>query len=307
MHRLGTKERLPLCIGGEEAANTTHRAATQKEWDLLGYSLGTGLANKWGSACRKRGCFLKRQHRLARQTRIDYRFSSRWVMVRDLSSPSDALLHLSAHTLFYALSSIPPYPRYSSLTCPAFPQKTEVEAHVQQITTGDTNAVKNLLDDMAVNYMQDKAGYLEDKHPGNIRLVLMVASVAVACIAQFYEKIDTSWAFPANRGLLFLCVSLYFILSTVLQYILSFVDFDIIHYALPKQVRASSSPKPPPPLPHYSIQYIHVAFVDLQNKPVKDCGVIMRTRFPRFSEFFTIMFEWSDDPKSVHFEEISGA
>jgi hypothetical protein len=136
---------------------------------------------------------------------------------------------------------------------------------VQQITTGDTNAVKNLLDDMAINYVIDKAGYKEDKKPGDLKLVLMVASVSVACVAQFLEKIDTSWEFPKNRALLFVCCSLYFIMSLILQYILSFVDFDIIHYSVAKD-----------------------------SKPVKDCGLTMRTRFPRFSEFFTVMFEWSD-------------
>jgi hypothetical protein len=152
----------------------------------------------------------------------------------------------------------------------------EEEPFVQQITTGDPNAVKNLLDDYAITFIQDKAGYHEDPHLGDVQLWLMVFSCIVASIAQFLEKVDTSWAFPANRGLLFVCCSLYFIFSGILQYILSFIVVDSIIFSLPKA-----------------------------NKPVKDCGIVLKTRFPRFSEFFTVILEWRDDPENVHWEEIS--
>ena len=78
---------------------------------------------------------------------------------------------------------------------------------LQQITTGDPNAVKQLLDDYTEKVVMD-SGYKKNNQLEHIKLVFMVAACIVACIAQFWEKIDTRWEFPANRGLLFICCSL---------------------------------------------------------------------------------------------------
>jgi hypothetical protein len=91
------------------------------------------------------------------------------------------------------------------LTLPAY---VEPERFVQQITTGDSNVVKNLLDDHAYEHLTNIGRYIEDHRLGNVKLALMGVSCVVASIAQFYEKIDTSWAFPANRTLLCICVAL---------------------------------------------------------------------------------------------------
>ncbi len=62
----------------------------------------------------------------------------------------------------------------------------------------------------------------------NIKLILMFISCIAALVAQFYPI-----PFPQNRWLLFICCSTYFILSSVLQFIISFVDCDTVATTLP--------------------------------------------------------------------------
>ena len=58
---------------------------------------------------------------------------------------------------------------------------------MQQITTGDSNVVKNLLDDHAYEHLTNIGRYIEDHRLGNVKLALMGMSCVVASIAQFYE------------------------------------------------------------------------------------------------------------------------
>ena len=80
----------------------------------------------------------------------------------------------------------------------------EDEDQLQQITTGDPNAVKQLLDEFAVKVVGEQ-DYDQNLTVEHVKLVFMVASCIVACIAQFWDKIDKSYAFPANRDLLYIC------------------------------------------------------------------------------------------------------
>ena len=67
------------------------------------------------------------------------------------------------------------------------------------------------------------SGLKEDKSYGNLKLGIMLVSVLVGSIAQFYPR-----AFPDNRTLLAVCVVIYFALSGVLQYQTTFYDREFI-------------------------------------------------------------------------------
>jgi signal peptidase complex subunit 2 len=57
----------------------------------------------------------------------------------------------------------------------------------------------------------------------------MVAASVAALIAQFYPL-----PFPANRWLLGACAATYFLLSGVLQFMVTFLDKDFIYKSLPR-------------------------------------------------------------------------
>ena len=94
----------------------------------------------------------------------------------------------------------------------------------------------------------------------NIKLLLMFFSCVFAMIAQFYPI-----PFPASRPLLGVCCVGYFVLSSVLQYIISYVDKDTIMITNPSKC------------------------------PEDEMRI--RTSFPRFQEIFTLTIQ-PLDPKS---------
>jgi hypothetical protein len=76
-------------------------------------------------------------------------------------------------------------------------------------------------------------GFAENMRQQNAKLLLMVVASLVAAIAQFYEKYDKAWTFPVNRVMLFICCSLYFTASGVLQYVLTCQEKDCIAFYKP--------------------------------------------------------------------------
>lgn len=106
--------------------------------------------------------------------------------------------------------------------------ETVVEHHI--IETGDSVKVKQVLDDATLEAVTN-AGYIINYHSENVKLFLMFLSCVAAMVAQFYPI-----PFPQSRPLLGVCCALYFILSTVLQYIMSFVDRDTIIITKPDKV-----------------------------------------------------------------------
>ena len=100
------------------------------------------------------------------------------------------------------------------------------------VDTGDQNSVKQALDEALMAAIQD-CGHEEDMRQQNAKLVLMLLASIVASIAQFYEKYDKAWEFPVNIVLLFICTSLYFTASGVLQYVLTYKEKDCIAFYQP--------------------------------------------------------------------------
>ena len=102
------------------------------------------------------------------------------------------------------------------------------EPHV--IETGDSVKVKQVLDD-STNEAVVEAGYEINYAAENLKLVLMFLSCVAAMIAQFFPI-----PFPKSRPLLGVCCAAYFILSTILQFIITFVDKDTIIITKPHKV-----------------------------------------------------------------------
>jgi len=103
------------------------------------------------------------------------------------------------------------------------------EPHV--IETGDSVKVKQVLDDATISAVES-AGYVANYSWQNLQLLLMALSCVFAMIAQFFPM-----PFPSSRPLLAACCAMYFVLSSILQFIVSFMDRDTILFTKPTKVR----------------------------------------------------------------------
>jgi hypothetical protein len=74
----------------------------------------------------------------------------------------------------------------------------------------------------------DAAPFEEDLSWSNLKMGIMTAASASALVAQFYPL-----PFPANVWLLGVCVAIYFALSGVLQFMVTFLDKDAIYASKP--------------------------------------------------------------------------
>ena len=126
------------------------------------------------------------------------------------------------------------------------------------IETGDSIKVKQVLDDATMAAITE-AGYEPNYSWDNFKLLLMFFSCVFAMAAQFYPM-----PFPDSRVLLAVCCALYFIISTVLQLIVVFVDKDTIMFVKPKP-------------------------------GVVDHEMRIRTNFPRFQEYFSVVIQGRDE------------
>jgi hypothetical protein len=106
----------------------------------------------------------------------------------------------------------------------------EEEKQPFTIETGDSVKVKQVLDDATVKAITE-GGYEGNYSWENTKLLLMFVSCVFAMVAQFFPM-----PFPASRPLLAVCCAAYFIISSVLQYIVTFVDKDTILFTKPKEV-----------------------------------------------------------------------
>jgi hypothetical protein len=106
----------------------------------------------------------------------------------------------------------------------------EEEKPLFTIETGDSIKVKQVLDDATIKAITE-GGYEANYSWENVKLLLMFVSCVFAMVAQFFPI-----PFPASRPLLAVCCAAYFIISTLLQYFVTFVDKDTILFTKPKEV-----------------------------------------------------------------------
>lgn len=117
------------------------------------------------------------------------------------------------------------------------------------IETGDSVKVKQVLDDATIAAITE-GGYEANFSWENLKLLLMFISCVFAMVAQFFPI-----PFPASRPLLAVCCASYFIISTVLQYFVTFVDKDTILFTKAKEVTCDvfDSKLANAAIPHYDL------------------------------------------------------
>lgn len=147
------------------------------------------------------------------------------------------------------------------------------ELELLQVDLGDMVKLKQILDEAVAAALLDK--FLEEDYRlDNIKLSIMVAACLFAMVAQFAPL-----PFPESRPVLGACCCCYFILSGILQLITTFIDKDSILLTKPLPSTKTS------------------------NTTLQKYGVRVRSQFPRFSEFYTIILEFQGMENSPNVEQ----
>lgn len=138
----------------------------------------------------------------------------------------------------------------------------EDELELLQVDLGDMVKLKQILDESVAASILEKLD--EDYRLDNFKLAIMVAACAFAVVAQFAPV-----PFPDSRPLLGVCCCCYFIFSGILQLITTFIDMDSILLTKPDKSGKT-----------------------VKNKDLQTNGVRVRSQFPRFSEWYTVILEF---------------
>lgn len=152
----------------------------------------------------------------------------------------------------------------------------------QVIETGDSVKVKQVLDEATTDAFKEY-GYEPNYFMDNLKLIIMFTSCVFAMVAQFYPL-----PFPASRPLLGVCCVSYFALNGLFQFIVTFIDKDTIIITKPNKVCT-----------RYSFCSPLICCLLWTNLNLFQSGNVLRIRtsFPRFQEYFTLIIQ-SEDPKS---------
>jgi signal peptidase complex subunit 2 len=170
----------------------------------------------------------------------------------------------------------------------------EEELELLQVDVGDIMKVKQILDETVAGTISEKNEDLsshggkvkieEDHRHDNMKLGLMFTACCFAAVAQFGLK--TEFPHDSNRWLLGLCCAVYFCISGILQLIMTFVDKDCIMVTKPLRDEAM-------------IKLVKGS----GNKEMEKYGIRVRTQFPRFSEFYTVLLEFEGKESSEYVKE----
>ncbi|CAN6835573.1 unnamed protein product [Brassica oleracea var. botrytis] len=134
--------------------------------------------------------------------------------------------------------------------------------NVKKVNLLDHNSIKHMLDE-SVSDIVTSRGYKEDVRLSNMKLILGAVIIAVALVAQFYNK-----KFPENRDFLIGCIALYVVLNGVMQLIMYTKEKNAILFTYPLEGSFTST------------------------------GLIVSSKLPRFSDEYTLTID-SADPKSI--------
>ena len=171
-------------------------------------------------------------------------------------------------------------------------EEVEEEMELLQVDVGDIIKVKQILDETVAGTLVssedlsahgEKVAIEEDYRHDNIKLFLMALACGFAATAQFGLAAD----FPNNRLWLGVCCASYFCLSGILQLITTFIDQDCIMMTKPL-----SDP-----------EAIKAVKKGGKNKEMDKYGIRVRSQFPRFSEFYTVILEFQGKEGSEFVKE----
>jgi signal peptidase complex subunit 2 len=135
----------------------------------------------------------------------------------------------------------------------------ERELTQKQTALGDTATIKRLMDDAVIEILLDKEGaaFTEDTSMSNLKLLLGFSAVGASLLSHVYPG-----GFPRNWWCLLSCCTFYFVMSGILQLLLSFVELESI-LQLNGKTRADGS---------------------------RQQGINVSSSLPRFQEIYTLGF-----------------
>jgi len=131
-------------------------------------------------------------------------------------------------------------------------------SEVKRTALGDSATIKRLLDDAVIDVLldSDTLGFVEDASMSNLKLVVGFSAVGASLLSHVYPA-----PFPRNWWCLLFCCTFYFVMSGVLQLLLTFVELESILL-----LKADPAAKP--------------------KTTVR--GLNVSTHFPRFQEKYTL-------------------
>jgi len=156
-------------------------------------------------------------------------------------------------------------------------EEDEEEMELLQVDVGDIIKLKQVLDESVAATFIEAVKLPEDHKLDNIKLGVMTMACLFAVVAQF-----SPIPFPDSRPMLGVCCCSYFLLSGILQLIVTFLDKDAIMTTLPLDEG------------------------DERAKNVKDMtkyGLRIRTSLPRFDEHYSLIIEFQGVEDSVFVKE----
>ncbi|CAH8376213.1 unnamed protein product [Eruca vesicaria subsp. sativa] len=156
---------------------------------------------------------------------------------------------------------------------------------VKKVNLLDHNSIKHMLDE-SVSDIVTSRGYKEDVRLSNMKLILGTVIIAVALVAQFYNK-----KFPENRDFLIGCIALYpFFLNikSVMNKMCGFFDYMVTYVVLNGVMQ----------LIMYTKEKNAILFTYPLEGSFTSTGLVVSSKLPRFSDEYTLTID-SADPNSI--------
>mmetsp|Transcript_9633 Transcript_9633/g.28748 ORF Transcript_9633/g.28748 Transcript_9633/m.28748 type:complete len:252 (-) Transcript_9633:123-878(-) len=164
-------------------------------------------------------------------------------------------------------------------------EEEEEEMELLQVDVGDMIKVKQILDETVAATILEQID--EDYRFDNFKLVLMTVACIFAMIAQFAPL-----PFPNSRIVIGLCCASYFALSGILQLITTFIDQDCILLTKPLPPEGKKDDEDGGINEDTGKKIIRKDPKDIESKDLFEYGVRVRSQFPRFSEWYTVILEF---------------
>jgi len=173
-------------------------------------------------------------------------------------------------------------------------EEEEEEMELLQVDVGDMIKVKQILDETVAGTILEQID--EDYHFDNFKLLLMTVACMFAMVAQFAPL-----PFPDSRIIIGICCASYFALSGILQLITTLIDQDCILLTKPLPKDGKKDDDDGGFNEDTGKKIYRKSPKDIKNKDLFGYGVRVRSQFPRFEEWYTVIleFEQKKDTPSV--------
>jgi len=175
-------------------------------------------------------------------------------------------------------------------------EEEEEEMELLQLDVGDMIKVKQILDETVAATVLEQID--EDYQFDNFKLVLMTIACIFAMIAQFAPL-----PFPDSRLIIGFCCASYFALSGVLQLITTLIDQDCILLTKPLPKEGKKDDDDGGINEDTGKKIFRKDPKDIKSKELFQYGVRVRSQFPRFSEWYTVILEFEKLPDTPRVEQ----